>query len=170
MRIKVITSLAVSACLLVSQSSFANDNQKLLSSFHDYGIKKCDNFIIENSELKGNWNFYINKHANGMDGVATEVTLVKIWGSKGDTVKTEDTYIQTAKNCYLRQTWTLTDSGSCSDNIDGNAWYISGHMPNKDYTTYKNAGGIELHAKEISVGNFKACIQEGSKRNSSKHG
>lgn len=43
-------------------------------------------------------------------------------------------------------------------------------MPDKDYTTYKNAGGIEMHAKEISMGNFKACVQEGSKRINSHHG
>ncbi|MCA3958313.1 hypothetical protein JKP11_22040 [Vibrio vulnificus] len=105
-----------------------------------------------------------------MDGPATEVTITNIWGSKGDTVKTESTYIQTAKNCYLRETWTVTNPGSCRDNIDGNYWYVSTEMPNKDYTTYKNSGGIELHAKEISVGNFKACVQEGSKRSSAKHG
>ncbi|WP_036824765.1 hypothetical protein, partial [Photobacterium sanctipauli] len=164
----VLSSL--SACILFSNVAFANDDQLLLKAFHDYGITKCDSFILENSRLQGNWNFYINKHLNGIDGVATEVTLTKIWGSKGDTVKTDDTYIQTAKNCYLRQTWTLTDPGPCSSNIDGNAWYISGQMPNKDYTTYKNAGGIEMHAKEISMGNFKACVQEGSKRASSRHG
>lgn len=169
MKIKNVATALVLCSILVSQTSFANDDQTLLNSFHKYGITKCDSFIIKNSKLTGNWNYYIDKYAGGMDGAATEVTLTKIWGSKGDTVKTEDTYIQTAKNCYLRNTWTLTNSGSCSSNIDGNSWYISKAMPNKDYTTYKNAGGVELHAKEISMGNFKACIQEGSKRVSSSH-
>ncbi|KHT63284.1 hypothetical protein RJ45_12845 [Photobacterium gaetbulicola] len=156
--------------VIFSGHALANDSQILLKSFHDYGIKKCDTFISQNTTLKGNWNFFINKHAGGIDGPVTEVTVVNIWGSRGDTVKTEDTYIQTPKNCYLRQTWTLTDPGSCSENIDGNHWYVSTKMPNKDYTTYKNSGGIELHAKEIQVGNFKVCVQEGSKRLSAKHG
>ena len=156
--------------LIISSASFANDSQLLLNRVHEYGIKKCDSFISQNTKLQGNWNFFINKHAGGMDGPATEVTITNIWGSKGDTVKTESTYIQTAKNCYLRETWTVTNPGSCGDNIDGNYWYVSTEMPNKDYTTYKNSGGIELHAKEISVGNFKACVQEGSKRSSAKHG
>lgn len=170
MKIKYAATAIVSLSLLASQASFANDDQKLLNSFHQYGIKKCDAFILENSKLTGNWNYYINKHAGGIDGDTTEVTLTRIWGSKGDTVKTEDTYIQTAKNCYVRTTWTLTNSGTCSSNIDGDLWYISRAMPDNDYTTYKNAGGIEMHAKEISMGNFKACIQEGSKRDSSPHG
>lgn len=156
--------------LFISSTAFADDSQLLLKRVHEYGIKKCDSFISQNTKLEGDWNFFINKHAGGMDGPATEVTITNIWGSKGDTVKTESTYIQTAKNCYLREAWTLTYPGSCSENIDGNFWYVSTEMPNKDYTTYKNAGGIELHAKEISVGNFKACVQEGSRRLSAKHG
>ena len=151
-------------------TAHSDDNQRLLKSFHEYGITKCDSFIIENSRLGNNWTYFIGKHARGMDGAATEATITTIWGSKGDTVKTEGTYIQTAKNCYLRQTWTLTYPGSCSENIDGKSWYISTDMPSKDYTTYKNAGGVELHAKEITLGNFKACVQEGSKRASKPHG
>ena len=156
--------------LIISSASFANDSQLLLNRVHEYGIKKCDSFISQNTKLQGSWNFFISKQAGGMDGPATEVTITNIWGSKGDTVKTESTYIQTAKNCYLRETWTLTNPGSCGDNIDGNYWYVSTEMPNNDYTTYKNSGGVELHAKEISVGNFKACVMEGSKRASAKHG
>ena len=168
-----LLSLAIMSGLLGGFSpSFviADDTQQLLKSFHQYGITKCDSFISENSELKSNWNYFVNKHAGGIDGPTTEVTATRTYGSKGDTVKVEDTYIQTRKKCFLRQTWTVTGAGSCSDNIDGNYWYVDTPMPSKDYTTYKNAGGIELHAKEISLGNFKACIQEGSKRISSDQG
>ncbi|TKB50606.1 hypothetical protein FCL40_05500 [Ferrimonas sediminicola] len=170
MKTKLMIASTLSFGVALVNPALANDDQTLLKAFHDYGISKCDSFILENSKLKGNWNFFINKHAGGIDGPATEVTITQIFGSKGDTVKTEGTYIQTEKKCFLRSTWTLTFPGSCSENIDGNAWYISTDMPNKDYTTYKNAGGIELHAKEISVGNFKACIQEGSQRASASHG
>lgn len=148
----------------------ANDDQILLKSFHEYGITKCDSFILKNSRLEGNWNYFIDKQNGGIDGPTTEVTITRIFGQKGDTVKIVDTYIQTAKKCFIRSAWTLNFLGSCADNIDGNSWYISSPMPNKDYTTYKNAGGIEMHAKEISMGNFKACIQEGSKRDSGSQG
>ncbi|MBL1384865.1 MAG: hypothetical protein COA35_009305 [Colwellia sp.] len=170
MKNKLVIASALSFGITLANPVFANNDQTLLKSFHDYGISQCDSFILENSKLESNWNFFINKHAGGIDGPSTEVTITQIFGSKGDTVKTEDTYIQTAKKCFLRQTWTLTFPGSCSENIDGNSWYVSTKMPNKDYTTYTNAGGMELHAKEISMGNFKACVQEGSKRISSSHG
>lgn len=156
--------------LMTSQAALADDNKILLEAFHKYGIKKCDNFIIENSGLIGNWNYNINKHSDGMDGVATEVTLTTFWGSKGDTIKTDATYIQTAKNCYLRETWTLTKPGACEENVDGDFWYVTNKMPDKDYATYKNKGGVELHAKDITVGNFNACLEEGSKRLSAPHG
>jgi len=170
MKKNLVIVSAISFGITLFNPVLANDDQTLLKSFHEYGISKCDSFILKNSRLKGDWNYFINKHAGGIDGPSTEVTVTQIYGSKGDTVKSEDTYIQTPKQCFLRATWTLTFSGPCSDHIDGNLWYVSTKMPNKDYTTYKNAGGVELHAKEISMGNFKACIQEGSKRISSPHG
>ncbi|KZZ47142.1 hypothetical protein A3758_35355 [Oleiphilus sp. HI0118] len=157
--------------MIFSSVAYAeNDNQSLLNSFHKYGITKCDSFILENSGLKSNWTYYINKHAGGIDGPATEVTVTQIFGAAGDTVKTTDTYIQTSKKCFLSNTWTLTFKGPCSSNVDGNAWYVSDPMPSKDYTQYTNAGGVNMLAKEISVGNFKACIQEGFKRSSAPHG
>jgi len=159
------------ALLTMASGAMANnDDTLLLDAFHEYGITKCDSFILENSRLSSNWNFYINKHANGIDGPTTEATVTRIFGSKGDSVKVDDTYIQTRKGCFLRQAWTLSFPGSCSESVDGNYWYISKEMPNKDYTTYKNSGGVEMHAKEISMGNFKACIQEGSKRLQATHG
>ncbi|ARD45604.1 hypothetical protein [Colwellia sp. PAMC 21821] len=170
MKIRSILAVVLSSSFISALPAYANDDQLLLKQFHDYGIKKCDAFIIEKSKLKGGWSLFINKHAGGIDGPSTEVTMTQIFGSKDDTVKTEDTYIQTSKKCFLRHTWTVTFPGSCESNIDGNAWYISTKMPNKDYTTYKNSGGIELHAKEISMGNFKACVQEGSSRSSAAHG
>ncbi|MCK6265892.1 hypothetical protein KP803_21790 [Vibrio sp. ZSDE26] len=170
MRMKVAVLSAIFCNSIFFNPAAASDEQLLINAFHEYGITKCDSFILENSKLKSNWNLFINKQAGGMDGPATEVTITHIFGSKGDTVKNEDTYIQTAKNCYYRGTWTVTFPGSCSESVDGNLWYVSTQMPNKDYTTYKNAGGVELHTKEISMGNFKACVQEGSLRKSARHG
>lgn len=100
MKIKTIAAALVTSATLFSPIASADDTQLLLNAFHEYGITKCDSFIAENSALKGNWNYFINKHSGGIDGPATEVTVTQIYGSKDDTVKTEDTYIQTAKNVF----------------------------------------------------------------------
>ena len=102
MKIKTIAAALVTTGTFFSSIASADDTQLLLNSFHEYGITKCDSFIAENSGLNGNWNYFINKHSGGIDGPATEVTVTQIYGSKDDTVKTEDTYIQTAKKCFLR--------------------------------------------------------------------
>jgi hypothetical protein len=141
-----------------------NKNKILLDAFHKYGITACDSFILKNSRLQGNWSFSISKHLEGIDGPSTEVSLVTIYGVKGDTVKIDDSYIQTLKNCFLHSRSTITNSGSCESNIDSNEWNITSEMPNKDYATYENKYGIEMQAKEITVGDSKACIKETSVR------
>ena len=73
-------------------SAIAADTQTLPKAFHEYGITKCDGFISENSPLESNWNVFISKHASGIDGPATEVTVTRIYGKKDDTVKVDDTY------------------------------------------------------------------------------
>jgi hypothetical protein len=153
---------AAIACLLVSSAAHADadDDARLLNSFHKYGITKCDDFILENSRLIANWSYSISKHANGIDGPTTEVSLIRIWGDVNDTVKTDDTYIQTPKKCFLTRRSTLTFPGTCSENIDPQYWYVSNELEGRDYTTYKNGNGVEMQAKEIKVGNFKACVQE----------
>ncbi len=168
---KIVAPVLVTSLVAFSSISHAeSDNQILLNSFHKYGIKKCDSFILKNSPLKGNWNYFISKHGGGLDGAATEVSVIQIFGSKGDTVKADYSYIQTEKSCFIHSRTTVTYPGTCESNVDGNYWYISSAMPNKDYTTYKNKGGIEMQAKEINVGNFNACIQETSIRNKGLQG
>jgi len=155
----------VMICFATSSVIFAQSNEEiLLDSFHKYGITKCDAFILKNSRLEGNANLFINKHKGGIDGPSTEVSIITIYGKKGDSVKVDDSYIQTAKNCFLDSRSTVTNSGSCESNIDSNYWQVSLKMPDKDYTTYKNRYGIEMQAKEISVGDLKACIKETSIR------
>jgi hypothetical protein len=163
----VLFSLAIT---VVGGVYAESDDQTLLDSFHEYGITKCDKFILENSSLVANWNYFISKHAGGIDGSATEVSLIRIWGEENDTVKVDDTYIQTPKNCYLHTKLIATYAGSCESNIDGKYWYVSTRMPGKDYTHYENNGGVDMHAKEIRVGNFKACIQETSIRKKGNQG
>lgn len=163
----VLFSLATAT---VGNAHAENDDQVLLNSFHKYGITKCDKFILENSRLEGNWNFFISKHGSGIDGSATEVSIIRVWGVENDTLKVDDSYIQTPKSCYLHRRSTITYPGSCESNVDGNYWYVSNRMLGNDYTTYKNKGGVEMHAKEIQVGNFKACIQETGTRKKGSQG
>jgi hypothetical protein len=156
---KVVFGIGIS--LMLMQNGFSKSNDEvLLDYFHKYGITKCDNFILKNSRLKANWNFFISQHRNELGKNVKEVSIITIYGSKNDTVKIDDSYIQAPNGCFLTTRSTLTFTGSCEDNHDKNYWYISTRMPNKDYTTYKNAGGIERHCKEISMGNFKASVLE----------
>jgi hypothetical protein len=160
MKMKNILS-ALIIYFIASSALFAKNNDEiLLDAFHKYGITECDSFILKNSKLKGNGSFFISKHFDGIDGPSTEVSIINIYGEKGDTVKIDDSYIQTMKNCFLHSRSTITNIGSCESNIDKNFWKITSQMPNKDYTTYENKYGIEMHAKEIEVGNEKVCIKE----------
>lgn len=146
--------------LICNIQIFANDDQILLNAFHEYGITKCDSFILKNSKLKENWNYFISKHNRLIDKKIKNVSIVEIFGTKNDTVKLDHDYIESPNGCFVTKNSSLTFNGSCADNIDGNDWYVSTTMADKDYTTYKNKNGVLLHAKEITMGNFKACLQE----------
>ena len=159
---KAVLFLAIATAVTNTQAE--NEDQILLNAFHKFGITKCDKFILANSGLQENWTYYINKHVGGIDGLTTEVSITIIYGSSNDTVKIDDSYIQTPKNCYLHSRATLTFPGPCESNVDGDTWYISDPMAGKDYIQYRNKNGVELLVKEIQVGNFKACVQEFSKR------
>jgi len=169
MKCKIFVFFSLAATM-VGAAHAESDDQILLNAFHKYGITKCDKFILENSKLEGNWNMFISKHSGGIEGSATEVSIIRIWGTENDTVKADDSYIQTPKNCYMHRRSTVTYPGTCESNVDGNYWYVSNNMPGKDYTTYTNKGGVEMQAKEIQVGNFKACIQETSIRKQGSQG
>ncbi len=147
------------------QSADAKSNEDiLLSAFHKNGITKCDKFIKKNMRLKGNFNVFISKHEDGIDGPSTEVSIVTIYGINGNTIKFDDSYIQTAKNCTLHSRSVATKIASCDSIIDPKKWFRTSHMPNKDYTSYKNKLGFDLYAKELSVGGSKVCIMEASMR------
>lgn len=164
---KILVLVALAYMTLASGILFAEtDNKILVNEFHKYGITKCDKFILQNSKLDENWNIFISKHAKAIDDTVKEASIIQIFGNKNDTVKTDDSYIQSKKGCFVHKRSTVTYSGPCSEHVDLNAWYVSTAMPDKDYTTYTNKGGVGMQAKEISVGNFKACIQETGIRNS----
>ncbi len=151
--------------LTCSATLFAKNNQEiLLNAFHKNGITKCDKFISKNSRLGGNFNVFIDKHINGIDGPSTEISIVTILGTAGETVKFDDSFIQTAKNCVLHSRSTATKKGSCSSNINLKNWTITSSMPKKDYTAYENKFGVRMYTKELSVGEAKICIIEASLR------
>ena len=121
--------------------------------------------FIDNSK-HSNWyyNFYNVQEKNANS--TKQATLVFFYGKKNDSVKITNIYTQNDKECILIKECTLTFSGSCIDNVNADYWYVTNHMNNSDYTHYKNPGGTDMFAKEIKVGNFRACIQEYSRMHS----
>lgn len=158
---KTIKLINFLVCVFVANTALA-DNQKLLKMFHDYGMAKCDAYILENSGLDGkpNWSIDISKHDGEPSSAATEVILTTIYGSKGDTIKQNDVYLQTEKGCYLRTAVTAAFTGACEKNVDGDFWYVSNPLKSVDYTKYNNAGGTTMYARDLRLGNFDACIIE----------
>lgn len=156
---------------LTSNLAIASEDDKvLLGAIHKYGVTKCDSFILEHGKLKDNWHFDISRHPKLNNENFSEVTIQQVAGSQGDTIKIAQTYIQTPSACYLLELSTVTFSGHCSDNdnIDQNSWFVKDEMEGLDYKKYQNKGGVDLFAKEISVGNFNACVIEYQVRRSSK--
>jgi len=158
---KILTSVLIVSGISVHAQ---NNQDILLDAFHKNGITKCDKFIKNNMRLNGNFNVFLSKHENGIDGPSTEISIVTIYGTKGNTIKFDDSYIQTAKNCVLHSRSVATKLGSCNSIIDPNKWFRTSPMPNKDYTAYKNKAGFDLYAKELEVGGSKICIMEASMR------
>ncbi|KTC94895.1 hypothetical protein [Legionella feeleii] len=165
--------LGLSLLSLLSFNVFAiTEDQGLLKSFHEYGMTKCDKFILHHASLKNkpHWSFDIEKPHAPLGKGYSVVGLVEVYGYKGDTVKKDFSFLETPDQCILTQRSTITFSGPCSENINGDYWYISNQMPEKDYTEYRNKGNAPMLAKEVNVGNFKLCIQEIRSTRASKHG
>lgn len=146
--------------LICNIQIFANDDQILLNAFHKYGITKCDSFILKNSKLKENWTYFISKHNKQIDKKINNASIVEIFGTKNDSVRLDHDYTESPNGCFVTKRSSLTFDGTCKNNIDVNDWYVSTEMIDKDYTSYKNKNGVQMDAKEITVGNFKACLQE----------
>jgi hypothetical protein len=149
-----------------------DDDATLLNVFHKKGITKCDSFILEHGKLKGNWHIVTTTHPSLNNDSFKELGLTQVTGTQGDSLKSTQSYIQTSTACYVTEISTVTFSGNCSDrdNIDPEYWYLKDEMKGLDYKKYENKGGITLFAKEISVGNFTACVIEYHTRNQTKFG
>jgi hypothetical protein len=162
----ILVLFSVGCAILTSGRVLADDDQILLGQMHKYGITKCDGLVLKNSKLEDNWNMFTSKHRDDIDKNVKEASVIQVTGPKGDTVKIDVSYIQGPNKCFMTKRSTITFPGSCSENIDMDAWFVSKAMPDKDYTQYENKGGVSMLAKEVTVGNFKACIQEVIIRNS----
>ena len=79
-------------------------------------------------------------------------------------MKYDRSFIQARSACFLHERVKTTLPGLCEDVVDKNYWYVESENSGLDYVHYKNKGGVDLFAKEITMGNFKACICDYSKR------
>lgn len=159
-------TLMVFTLFTFSTSTYANDTQSLLKQFHSLGITHCDEFINNNVTVKGNWKFFLTKHADGLDGPATEVNMVQIHGSKINSLKSNYTFVQTLKKCFLHKTGIIKTNKSCTDSINKDIWKLQYNLPDFDYKRFKNAKGMVLFTKELSE---KSCLLEYEFRTKGEH-
>ena len=157
----------VFVAILLSPNAFSDDlNNKLLIEFHKLGVTHCDDFILKNSRTAGHWRFFLNKHLNGIDGPTTEVSMVQISGNGDNSYKTDYSFVQTLKGCYLHKKGQITVNQPCSEAVDGKTWRVQYNFPKNAYKRYKDAKGIILYSKEI---NPETCLLEFDYRSSGKH-
>lgn len=175
--VRYTSRLALIALILITTFSSTSviaedDDTTLLNIFHKKGITKCDSFVLEHGKLKGDWHIVTTTHPGLNNDGFKELGLTQVSGKQGDSWKTTQSYIQTSTACYVSKITTVTFPGSCSnsDNIDPEYWYVKDEMKGLDYKKYENKGGITLFAKEISVGNFTACVIEYHSRQQVKSG
>ncbi|GAB6069023.1 hypothetical protein JCM30760_01200 [Thiomicrorhabdus hydrogeniphila] len=147
------------ALLLLSWQANASENQnELLKQFHKFGITHCDNFIKKNTATPGEWKFFMNKQPGGLDGPSTEVSLTQISGKPGQSIKTDYSFIQTLKACFLHKTGQIIAFDSCDKAVDKKVWNLEYNLAEFDYKRYKDAKGVVLFTKEITMDNKKVCF------------
>lgn len=142
----------------------------LLKEFHSYGIKKCDNFIKTTSDLGDSFRYFFSKHAGGLDGASTEVSMVQIAGEKGNTIKIDYSYIETSNACFLHARRTLTSEGNCNDKVSSRRWQPLSQMNDVDYSAYKDESGMQMFVKDVEYGGVAMCVKEINVRARGAHG
>lgn len=162
--------IVLTASIFTSLPSYAETNKNpILDEFHKFGITHCDEFIQKNTAALGSWKFFIHKHPGGIDGPSTEVSLTQISGKPGQSIKTDYTFIQTLKQCFLHKRGQVTAFDSCDKAVDSKIWNIQFNLPDYDYKRYKDQKGIILYAKELELGGKKACLLDYEFRTKGKH-
>lgn len=142
------------------------ENPDLLKQFHTMSITHCDEFITEHTKAPGMWKFFLNKHAGGIDGPSTEVFMVQISGNEKASYKTDYSFIQTLKKCFVHKRGVITVEESCDSAINTDIWRIQYNLPGFDYKRYKDKKGIILYAKNVGK---NACLMEYEYRSSGEH-
>ncbi|WP_321325448.1 hypothetical protein [Thiomicrorhabdus sp.] len=156
--------------ILHSWLAYANDDQtQLLKQFHEFGITHCDEFISKNTATPGVWKFFMSKHPGGIDGPSTEVSLTQISGKPGQSFKTDYTFIQTLKQCFLHKSGQIVAFDSCAKAVDSKVWNLQYKLPEFDYERYKDKKGVILFTKEIAIDDKKICLLNYEFRTQGKH-
>lgn len=158
--------LIIVGILFNSVALAESGNQALLKQFHALGVTHCDEFITKNTRTAGEWKFFLNKHASGIDGPSTEVSMVQISGSGDNSFKTDFSFIQTLKKCFLHKKGQITVNEPCSKAVDEKIWKIQYQLPGNAYKRYKDAKGIVLYSKELSP---QSCLLEYEFRTRGNH-
>lgn len=141
-------------------------NQNILQQFHKMGITHCDEFIEKNIQAKGDWKFFLSKHAGGLDGPSTEVSMVQIYGDKTSSFKNDYTFVQTLKKCFLHKRGSIFAKEPCASAVDTEQWKIQFNLPGYSYKRYKNAKGIVLYSNAITA---DQCLLEYEYRTKGEH-
>jgi len=162
--------LIVTTLLLFSWQANASENQNdLLKQFHDFGITHCDDFIKKNTATPGEWKFFMNKQPGGLDGPTTEVSLTQISGKAGQSIKTDYSFIQTLKSCFLHKTGQIIAFDSCDKAVDKKVWNLQFNLPGFDFKRYKDPKGVVLFTKEITIDDKNICFLNYDFRTTGSH-
>ncbi|MEA1989098.1 MAG: hypothetical protein U9N57_07830 [Pseudomonadota bacterium] len=111
----------------------------------------------------------MHKHAGGIDGPSTEVALTQISGKPGQSYKTDFSFIQTLKKCFVHKRGHITAYDNCAKAVDTKNWNVQYNLPGYDYKRYKDKNGVILYAKDITLGDNQACLLDFEFRSSSEH-
>lgn len=152
--------------LPLNQVLAESDNVNLLAQFHKLGITHCDEFIEKNIQAKGEWKFFLSKHAGGIDGPSTEVSMVQIYGNKKNSFKNDYTFIQTLKQCFLHKRGLITAQESCSSAVNPDIWNVQFNLPGYSYKRYKDEKGIVLYSNDLAK---NGCLIEYEFRTKGDH-
>lgn len=142
------------------------NNPDLLHEFHQMSITHCDKFIKQQTKTPGKWSYFINKHAGGIDGPSTEVYMVQISGNQKNSYKTNYTFIQTLKKCFVHKRGQINIEKNCSEAVSQDVWHLQYNLPNFSYKRYKDKNGVILYTKDIGANH---CLMEFEYRASGKH-
>lgn len=169
MSLKTTSVKYLALLLLISPFEFVsanNSDTKLLKEFHELGITHCDEFIQKNIQTKGDWKFFLSKHAGGLDGPTTEITMVQIYGDKKNSFKNDYTFVQTLKKCFLHKRGLITAQEPCSAAVNPEIWKIQFNLPGYSFKRYRDKKGIVLYSNELSP---NQCLIEYEFRTKGEH-